>query len=412
MHTAKRWVSLPGLAVAMLALAVACAPAAPASPTAAPAKPAEAKPAATAAPAKPAEAKPAPTTAPAKAEAKPAASPAAAAKPAEAKPAASPAAKGPVGPPVTLNAVTGWFKEYVFNDGLWDLQTRIEQKSGGSIKINWRGGPEVTPAFEQIGPVKNGVFDLLNTSGAYYTQQVPEAVLLDYLDGPIADLRKAGVFELFDQVNQQKGGVKLLGLTTGGTPYHLWTKKPIQKLDDFKGLKLRGTPTYIPLIEGVGSSPVVVPASDIYAALERGVVDGFAWPRMGVAEQKLYEVTCCVVDPGFWTVRTVLLMNVNSWNKLTPEQQKLLDETVQEIEAEWTKKHSERSASEVDELVKKYNMQVIRFPEDQARKYREIAYNEPWKAWNPKMPDFSPKVQELAQKVSPAWPPMDYHRIK
>lgn len=393
MARSRHVLSLPTFLGVLLVLAIACAPASQPSPTAAPAKPA-----ATSAPAKPAE----------KAEAKPAEK--AGAKPADkAAPAAQPAK--PQGNPIQISAVTGWFREYVFNEGLFELAKRIEQKSGGNITITWRGGPEVAPAFEQVQPLKDGVFQMLNTSGAYYTQQVPEAVLLDYLDGPVSELRQAGVFDLFDQANQQRAGIKLLGLTTSNTPYHLFTKQPIQSLEDFRGKKMRGTPTYIPLIEALGASPVVMPASEIYAAMERGVVDGFAWPRMGIAEQKLQEVTCCVIDPGFWTVRTVLLMNMNTWNQLSPDQQQLLTSTVMEIEEEMGEQHGARSDQEIKELVNNHNMQVIRLPEDQARRYRELAYTKPFESWAQQMPEFTRKVEELAKKVSPAWPPMDYHKI-
>ncbi|MFQ5814023.1 MAG: TRAP transporter substrate-binding protein DctP, partial [Anaerolineae bacterium] len=316
------------------------------------------------------------------------------------------------GEPVVITGVTAWFKDYVFNQGMFELQKVLKQRSGGSMTIKWKGGPEVAPPFEQIQPLKDGVFDMLNTSGAYYTQIVPEAVLMDYLDGPVSELRKAGVIDLFDKVNQKKAGVKLLGLTSSGTPYHLFTKKPIKSIKDFNGKKMRGTPTYIPLIEGLGASPVIMPASEIYTALDRGVVDGFAWPRMGIEQQKLYEVTCCVINPGFWTVRTVLLMNLKAWEKLSPDQQKLLMESVIKIEEEMGKRHAAMSEKEIDGLVKKHNMKVIDLPEDQAKRYRGIAYTRPFKSWAKKMPKFTAKVEAMAKKVSPAWPPMSYHLIK
>jgi TRAP-type transport system periplasmic protein len=321
-------------------------------------------------------------------------------------------AASPARRPVVITAVTGWFKDYVFNEGLFELQKELDKKSEGRLKIDWKGGPEVAPPFEQIQPLKDGVFQMLNTSGAYYTHMVPEAVLMDYLDGPIAGLRKAGIIDVFDKVNQQKAGVKLLGLTSSGTPYHLFMKRPISSLSDFKGKKMRGTPTYIPLIEGLGASPVVIPASEIYTALERGVVDGFAWPRMGIEEQKLHEVACCVINPGFWTVRTVLLMNLQTWNKLSRDEQNFLMDTLTKVEEEMGNRHAARSASEIQNLVKKHKFRVIDLPEDQAKRYRDIAYTEPFKYWAKKMPDFTAEVEAMAKKVSPAWPPQDYHQIR
>src|SRR5689334_15437878 len=83
-------------------------------------------------------------------------SPAAAAKPSE-KPAAVAKLSSP---PVVLSGITSWPKDDIFNDGFFEFARRIEQNSGGNIKINYRGGPEVAPPFEQGGAVKNGVFDI------------------------------------------------------------------------------------------------------------------------------------------------------------------------------------------------------------------------------------------------------------
>jgi TRAP-type C4-dicarboxylate transport system substrate-binding protein len=244
---------------------------------------------------------------------------------------------GPAGA-TEITVVTAWAQNYVFNEGVWELQKRVEKKSGGTLKLKYKGGPEVVPPFEATAALSRGVFDMLNTSGAYYTQQMPESVFLDYFDGPIKPMRDAGVFKLFDQINQERAGVRLLGVTAGAVGYSIYLKKPIQSLDDFKGKKIRATPTYVPLVEGLGASPVIMPPAEIYTAMERGVVDGYTWPSIGAEGMKLYEVTCCMIKPFYWTVRTVLLMNAKAWDRLSPQHQKVLTEAVAEME-DWAPGH-------------------------------------------------------------------------
>jgi len=305
-----------------------------------------------------------------------------------------------------ITVVTAWAQNYVFNDGVWELQRRVEQKSGGALKLKYKGGPEVVPPFEATAALTRGVFDMLNTSGAYYTQQMPESVFLDYFDGPVKPMREAGVFKLFDKINQEKAGVKLLGVTAGGVGYAIFTKKPVQKLEDFKGRKLRATPTYVPLVEGLGASAVIMPPGEIYTALERGVVEGFTWPSIGIEGMKLYEVTCCMIKPFYWTVRTVLLMNLKAWQRLTPQQQKLLDETVAEVE-EWAPGHFKKIVEdEHHRLVTKYGMKIIELPEPEARRYRQLAYEGAWRKWVPTAPQYGEQIKKAGEPFSKPWPPI------
>jgi TRAP-type C4-dicarboxylate transport system substrate-binding protein len=153
---------------------------------------------------------------------------------------------------------------------------------------------------------------------------------------------------------------------------------------------------------------VTLAPADVYSALERGVVDGFMWPRIGVDDLKLPEVTCCIIEPGVWTVRSVLLMNLNAWQKLTPEQQKLLDDTWAEVEGWVSERHGAMATDAVEQLVSKYGMQVVRLSENEARQLREIAYDAPWKEYVPQMPQYGPQIQELARRFSKPWPPLSY----
>jgi TRAP-type transport system periplasmic protein len=304
-----------------------------------------------------------------------------------------------------ITAVTAWAQNYVFNDGVWELQRRVERKSGGTLKIKYKGGPEVVPPFEATAALTRGVFDMLNTSGAYYTQQMPESVFLDYFDGPVKPMREAGVFELFDKINQEKAGVKLLGVTGGSVGYSIFLKKPIQTLEDFKGRKIRATPTYVALVEGLGASPVIMPPGEIYTAMERGVVEGYTWPAIGSEGMKLYEVTCCMIKPFYWTVRTILLMNVKAWARLSPQHQKVLTEAVAEME-EWAPAHFRTIVEdEIHTLVTKRGMKVIELPEAEAKRFRQIAYEGAWRKWVPTSPKYGEQIRKMAEPFSKPWPP-------
>ena len=69
--------------------------------------------------------------------------------------------------PVVLRAVTAWDKSLLFVDKYMDWIKRVNEKGAGKIRIDYTGGPEVFPSFEQLEPLKRGVFSTVVTSTAY-----------------------------------------------------------------------------------------------------------------------------------------------------------------------------------------------------------------------------------------------------
>ena len=299
---------------------------------------------------------------------------------------------------LVLNGATAWKKDYVFNDGFWEFKRRVEKMSGGKIEVRWKGGPEIAPAFEMLSLVQRGTLDVLSSTGAYFTDKMAEGVYLDYFEGPVSEMRKGGVIDFFDKIQQERTGVKLLGLPSGLVGYAIFTKKPVKSLADFKGMKLRGTPTYLPIAESLEASMVRMPYSDLYAGLERGVVEGYFSPIIGTLGAKFYEQICCIIKPFFWTVRTWLYFNLKTWNKLTPEQQKLLTEAAIETE-KWGPAHFDKYIdAEHDTLVKKHGMQIIELPPEDSKRLRKIAYESAWEKFVPVSPQYGKQVREMARR--------------
>ena len=299
---------------------------------------------------------------------------------------------------LVLNGATAWKKDYVFNDGFWEFKRRVEKMSGGKIEVRWKGGPEIAPAFEMLSLVQRGTLDVLSSTGAYFTDKMAEGVYLDYFEGPVSEMRKGGVIDFFDKIQQERTGVKLLGLPSGLVGYAIFTKKPVKSLADFKGMKLRGTPTYLPIAESLEASMVRMPYSDLYAGLERGVVEGYFSPIIGTLGAKFYEQICCIIKPFFWTVRTWLYFNLKTWNKLAPEQQKLLTEAAIETE-KWGPAHFDKYIdAEHDTLVKKHGMQIIELPAEDSKRLRKIAYESAWKKFVPVSPQYGKQVREMARR--------------
>ncbi len=298
---------------------------------------------------------------------------------------------------LVLKGATAWKKDAVYNAGFWEFQRQVAKQSGGKMKVEWKGGPEISSPFEMLGLVQRGVLDVLGGAGAYDSAKIPEGVFLEYFVGNTSELRKAGITGFFNDVTQKRAGVKLLGLTSGPVGFAIFTKKPVRSVDGFKGMKMRSTPTYLPLGQALGATMIQVPWPDVYNALERGVVDGYFSPVIGTLGSKLYEQICCMLKPYFWTVRTWLYINLDTWKKLTAEQQKVLTDSIVAAE-NWTPGYYKGIIDEeIDTLVSKHGLKIIELAGDEAKSFRKMAYESAWKKYLPNSPEYGKKIRELAR---------------
>jgi len=195
---------------------------------------------------------------------------------------------------------------------------------GDAVKIRV-SGPEVVPIFEQLQPVVSGVFDMLYTHPVFHAGEGGLALTVDAIDiDPIAR-RKAGVWDYVDGFYQKTHGLKMVAMmSVCMSGYHLFTKESLSEAGDLAGRKVRGTPTYHGVIRALGAEPVVLPGSQIYSALQKGVVEGAGWPAAGMVSMKHYEVAKYRLRPTFGVATQPVFVNLAAWNKLSAAEQAVL----------------------------------------------------------------------------------------
>jgi TRAP-type transport system periplasmic protein len=241
-----------------------------------------------------------------------------------------------------FRVLSSWDKSYpVVPKFLEVFLKNVEAASKGDMKFVL-SGPETVPPFEQLQPVSSGVFQILLTHGAYHNGQTPYLLSVEALGGDLNKWREAGVREMVDK-HYQKWNLKLvaLGQTPERTALQIILRQPIGPSGDLRGRKIRGTVTYSGVFSLLGASPVVLPPSEIYTALEKGVVDGAGWPVLGVSDYRWDEVAKYIVRPTFGMLTYPIFFNLAAWNNLTDQQKKILLEEGRKAEdhffVEWTK---------------------------------------------------------------------------
>ncbi|MBC7286388.1 TRAP transporter substrate-binding protein DctP [Hoeflea sp.] len=213
-----------------------------------------------------------------------------------------------------MRLLTGWDdRSEVVTQVVVPLMDALEAAAEGDLTLQ-RFGPETIPPFEQLDPVGRGVFDFLFTNGAYHYNQSAVAMAVEAFDVTPETLRSSGLWDYVDR-HYQQFGVKLLAYLVDPNGYSLILREPLSG-DALAGRRIRGTPVYHPLIEALGGAPVVLPASEIYPALERGVVDGAAWPLVGPYGFRWFEVTDYMMRPAFGRVGYPVFVSLDRWNAL------------------------------------------------------------------------------------------------
>jgi len=239
----------------------------------------------------------------------------------------------------------------------------VEARGGGDLKLA-QSGPEVVPPLEQLNPVSAGVFDMLFSHGAYHAGTNGLLMGVDALKVDPVKLRESGLYDFISKNYEKKHGLKLISLAaTGGNGYHLVLKKPPHPVDGLKGRKIRGTATYHPLIKNLGGSPVVLTFGQMYTALEKGVVDGYAFPLYGLRTFKFYEAGAkYVMRPAMGVSKTFTLVNVNAFNKLSKKHQTAIIEAGKETEI-WSIKWFDDYIAQEEKDLRAKGVEYVDYPE-------------------------------------------------
>jgi TRAP-type C4-dicarboxylate transport system substrate-binding protein len=252
----------------------------------------------------------------------------------------------------------------------------VETGTKGSIRFNV-SGPETVPAFEQLQPVSSGLFQMLFTHAVYHYGTTGIAMGLDAVGGTPEQRRASGMYEAIDR-GYQKLGLKLIAAASSATlGYHLVLRAPASPAGDLAGRKIRGTPSYTTVINMLGASPVVLPPGEVYAALEKGVVDGAAWPAAGVLGMRWYEVAKYMLRPGFGYSTYLFLMNLNAWNKLTDAERAVITAEARKAEEIWHQEYDRMCQEEQAELIKR-GMQITEMGPEQKSKLQPAWATAQW----------------------------------
>ncbi|MBN1227754.1 MAG: TRAP transporter substrate-binding protein [Deltaproteobacteria bacterium] len=254
---------------------------------------------------------------------------------------------------------------------------QVEKRTNGSVKIKPHHGGSLLNGPGMYEGVSNRVVDLALIPYAFMGGSIPEINVFDYpgafsLDKflelqkeatPVLDeiLKKHRMKHIFAVLD---GGVTMAGKNTG----------PLKTAEDFKGLRVRAPGAAGgEIVKNFGGNPVSIPFPEIATALQLGTIDVIftGWPQ--VHSLKLYEFAKDITVTNLSTLWNALTFNLDAWNDLSPEQQKIILECGYEAE-----KKSEELAKQEFQLFraaveKEANLYLLK--NDEMGHYNQVTRN-------------------------------------
>lgn len=236
---------------------------------------------------------------------------------------------------VVLRSASPWPINHPINKTFFKFGDMVEKESNGSIKIKWAGGPELFKARDLSTAAATGSIDVFHSPCGYLGGKVPEAGIYDGYPGgrnfrTIARVQKEAV-KFLGPIIEKKLKVKPFGGTTFFN-FFLWLKKPAKKFEELKGLKIRVHGGLAPhLVRALGMTVVTMPSTDVYMALERGVIEGALRNLSSFNKFREYEFCKFGINIPLHVGGTPIFISLKKWDKLDDMQKKVFSDTTDEI---------------------------------------------------------------------------------
>ncbi|MEA5030830.1 MAG: TRAP transporter substrate-binding protein [Sphaerochaeta sp.] len=224
-----------------------------------------------------------------------------------------------------------------YAQGLADL---VKERTQGAVEIQVFPNSQLGGANEMTDGIKSGAIDMghhdFATLGKYYADIAVFNAPYIYRDGEHALLatnpETSKALQLINDELVKIAGIRVIGSNYRGARL-LSMNTPVYSPEDLKGRKVRGTPValWMSMIKGMGAIPTPVEISELYTALLTGLVEGQENPITNIYAQKFHEVQDYIMLTNHMQAVLSTFINEKSWQKLGPENQKIMQEALAEM---------------------------------------------------------------------------------
>ncbi|NMF97632.1 TRAP transporter substrate-binding protein [Aromatoleum toluolicum] len=260
-------------------------------------------------------------------------------------------------------------------DGVEKFAALVKAKSGGSLTVKIFGGGALGGDLQVVSSLQGGTVELSQMNASLLNGLAKEFSVLDFpflfdnekeahtvMDGPIGK-------KLMDKLPEK--GIVGLAYPELGFRHISNNKRPVKKVEDLAGLKIRviQTPVYVDMMNALGANATPLPFPEVYNALEQKAVDGATNPLVTIPVMKFDEVQKYLTLTRHQYNPQIIIMSKKAWDKLTPAEQKVIQESANEARDFERQVSAKKNAEALEHLKKK--LEVTELSAEEMAKMRE-----------------------------------------
>jgi TRAP-type mannitol/chloroaromatic compound transport system substrate-binding protein len=261
-----------------------------------------------------------------------------------------------------------------------DFTKRVKEMSNGRLEIEPLPAGAIVAATESLDAVSSGVLEAQHGGTTYWTGKDAAFALLGDLQGGYETpyqmqqwLEYGGGKELVREVYKKYNVYFVDGVWWGVES--LPAKKPIRTIEEFKGVKLRA-PAGIgqDIFKLIGAAPVNMPGSEVYTALERGVIDATDWGTLSLNEDLGYhKIAKYPLYPGFHSMPMAdVAVNMQKWNALSPDLKAIVEVATRDFSRDMVQRLALED-EKVAKAAKEHGVELVNWSAEDRKKFRAVA---------------------------------------
>jgi TRAP-type mannitol/chloroaromatic compound transport system substrate-binding protein len=285
--------------------------------------------------------------------------------------------------PISMRWQSTWPAKDIFHEYALDFAKKVNDMTGGDLKIEVLPAGAVVPAFGLIEAVSKGTLD--GGHGVLVYHYGKQNALALWGSGPAFGMDG----QMLLSWHKYGGGKELLnklyasiGMNVVSFPYGPhptqplgWYKKPITKVDDFKGLKFRTVGISIDLFTGMGAAVNALPGGEIVPAMDRGLLDGAEFNN--ASSDRLLgfpdvSKVCMLQSFHQNAEQFEITFNKTKYDALPDKMRAIIANAVDAASADMTWKAIDRYSKDYVELQTKDNVKFYKTPDSILQKQLEI----------------------------------------
>jgi TRAP-type mannitol/chloroaromatic compound transport system substrate-binding protein len=291
-------------------------------------------------------------------------------------------AKGQSGP-ITMRWQSTWPQKDIFHEYALDFATKVNDMTGGDLKIDVLPAGAVVPAFQLLDAVSKGTLD--GGHGVLVYHYGKQTALALFGSSPaygmdantlLAWFKYGGGRQLLDKLYKSINA-NVVSFPYGPMPTQPlgWFKKPVTKADDMKGLKFRTVGISIDLFTGMGAAVNALPGGEIVPAMDRGLLDAAEFNNassdriLGFPD---VSKVCMLQSYHQNAEQFEILFNKTKFDALPAKMKAMIAYAVEAASADMSWKAIDRYSKDYVEMQTKQNVRFYKTPDSVLQKQLDI----------------------------------------